>query len=94
MTREIFCKDMMGKCPYNLEGRCTKEVVKLRFGVCLSIYDVSANGQMTPKTHLDDGGAPRIKEVIEEGEWRKWEQSEDSNVSEEELPTSSEQVTT
>lgn len=81
MTREIFCKDMMGKCPYNLEGRCTKEVVKLRFGVCLSMYDVNANGQMLPRMKPDDGGAPRIKEVIEEGEWEKWASSTESDAS-------------
>ena len=91
MTREIFCKDMQGKCPYNMNGRCVREIVKMRFGVCLSVYDVNTNGQMTPKMRTDDGGAPRIKEVVDEGEWKKWEES---TVSEEESSTSSSTGTT
>ena len=69
--RVVFC-DIGAHCKFNRDGKCLKEMIKLKNGQCYLLFD-TCNDKM-------------IEELIEEGEWREWD---DSNASSEESQTGS-----
>lgn len=77
MNRLISCKTT--NCPYCVDGKCTSETLKLKLGVCTIYYNVTNNGQITPRYPIDSS-LPRIEETIIDGEWKVWEPSEESDA--------------
>lgn len=59
--RTIFC-DMGARCQFNRDGKCLKEMIKIKNGQCYLLFE-TCNDKM-------------VNEVIEEGEWTKWESSD------------------
>lgn len=63
--RVVFC-DMGAHCQFNQDGKCMKEMIKIKNGQCYLLFNTCND--------------KKVEEVIEEGEWREWTSSTESDA--------------